>query len=49
MEEFMVLGHIMTAVPAINAIPGVVAAPAGIVTYTGLPLPLPSGYVSLGT
>ena len=46
MEEFMVLGHIMTAVPAINAIPGVVAAPAGIVTYTDLPLPLPTGYLS---
>jgi hypothetical protein len=46
MEEFMVLGHIMTAVPAVNAIPAVVAAPAGIVTYTDLPLPLPSGYVS---
>jgi hypothetical protein len=46
MEEFMVLGHIMTAVPAINAIPGVVAAPAGIVTYNDLPLPLPTGYVS---
>jgi hypothetical protein len=46
MEEFMVLGHIMTAVPAINAIPGVVAAPPGMVTYTGIPLPLPSGYVS---
>ena len=45
MEEFMVLGHIMTAVPAVNAIPGVVAAPAGIATYTDLPLPLPSGYV----
>jgi hypothetical protein len=45
MEEFMVLGHIMTAVPAVNAIPGVVAAPPGIVTYTDLTLPLPSGYV----
>ena len=45
MEEFMVLGHIMTAVPAINAIPGVVEAPPGIVTYTDLPLALPSGYV----
>jgi hypothetical protein len=43
--EFMVLGMIMTAMPAINAIPHVVAAPAGIVTYTGLPLPLPRGLV----
>lgn len=46
MEEFMVLGHIITAVPAINAIPAVVAAPAGIVTYADLPLPLPRGWVS---
>ncbi len=39
--DFMVLGMIMTAMPAINAIPAVVAAPPGIVTYTDLPLPLP--------
>jgi hypothetical protein len=45
MEEFMVLGHIMTAMPAINAIAPVVAAPPGIVTYTDLPLPLPRGLV----
>ena len=45
MEEFMVLGHVMTAVPAVNAIPAVVAAPPGIVTYTDLPLPLPRGWV----
>jgi hypothetical protein len=43
--DFMVLGMIMTAMPAINAIPEVVAAPAGIVTYTDLPLPLPRGWV----
>ena len=43
--EFMVLGMIMTAMPAINALPYVVAAPAGIVTYTDLPLPLPRGLV----
>jgi hypothetical protein len=43
--EFMVLGMIMTAMPAINAIPLVVAAPPGIVTYIGLPLPLPRGVV----
>ena len=33
LEEFMVLGHIMTATPPLNAIPAVVAAPPGIVTY----------------
>ena len=45
MEEFMVIGHVMTAVPAVNAIPAVVAAAPGIVTYTELPLPLPRGWV----
>jgi hypothetical protein len=43
--DFMVLGMIMTAMPAINAIPHVVAAPAGIVTYADLPLPVPRGWV----
>jgi hypothetical protein len=43
--DFMVLGMIMTAMPAINAIPHVVAAPPGIVTYNDLPLPLPRGVV----
>jgi hypothetical protein len=41
--DYMVLGMIMTAMPAINAIPAVCAAPPGIVTYTDLPLPLPRG------
>jgi 4-hydroxy-tetrahydrodipicolinate reductase len=45
-QEFMVLGMIMTAMPAINAIPRVVAAPPGIATYADLPLPLPQGVVS---
>jgi 4-hydroxy-tetrahydrodipicolinate reductase len=45
--DFMVLGMIMTAMPAINAIPYVVAAPPGIVTYTDLPLVLPRGWLSL--
>jgi hypothetical protein len=45
-QEFMVLGMVMTAMPAINAIPLVVAAPPGIVTYNDLPLPLPRGWVS---
>lgn len=43
LEEFMVLGHIMTAMPAINAIPAVVAAAPGIVTYNDLQLVLPRG------
>jgi hypothetical protein len=44
--EFMVLGMILTAMPAINAIPNTVAAPPGIVTYDDIPLPLPKGLVS---
>jgi 2,4-diaminopentanoate dehydrogenase len=44
-EEFMVIGHIITAVPALNAIPAVVSAPPGIVTYAGLGLPHPRGWV----
>lgn len=43
LADFMVLGHIMTAMPAVNAIPGVVAAPPGIVTCADLPLPVPRG------
>ena len=39
--DFMVLGHIMTAAPPINAIPAVVAAAPGIATYNDLPLVLP--------
>ncbi len=45
LADFMVLGHIMTAMPAVNAIPAVVAAPPGIVSYADLPLPLPRGLV----
>ena len=44
--EFMVLGMIMTAMPAVNAVPHVVAAPPGIVTYNDLPMPLPRGVVA---
>ncbi len=47
--DFMVLGMIMTAMPAINAIPLVVDAPPGIVTYNDLPLPLPRGWVRDGS
>jgi hypothetical protein len=48
MEDFMVLGHIMTAMPPINAIPAVVTAAPGIVTYNDLPLVLPRGVVPIG-
>ena len=44
-QDFMVIGMIMTALPAVNAIPYVVAAPPGIVTYADLPLPMPRGLV----
>lgn len=47
--DFMVLGHIMTALPPIHAIPAVVAAAPGIATYTDLPLPLPRGILRTGT
>lgn len=43
--EFMVLGHIMTAMPPTDAIPAVVAAPPGIATCNDLPLNLPCGVV----
>jgi len=44
-EEFMVIGHVLTALPALNAIPSVVAAAPGIVSYPDLPLVLPRGWV----
>lgn len=43
--DFMVLGMIITAMPAINAIRRVVAADPGIVTYADLPLVLPRARV----
>jgi 2,4-diaminopentanoate dehydrogenase len=46
--DFMVLGHIMTAAPPLNAVAAVVAAPPGIATYNDLPLTLPRGTVPLG-
>jgi 2,4-diaminopentanoate dehydrogenase len=45
-EDFFVLGHIMTSLPPIHAIPAVVAAAPGIVTYNDLPLILPRGVVA---
>ena len=47
-EDFFVLGKIMTAMPPIHAIPAVVAAAPGIVTYNDLPLPQPRGVVPTG-
>ena len=47
--DFMVLGHIMTAMPPIQAIPAVVAAAPGIVTYNDLQLVLPRGVVPVGS
>jgi hypothetical protein len=48
LAEFMVLGHIMTATPPLHAIPAVVAAAPGIVTYNDLPLIVPRGVVPAG-
>ena len=42
LADFMVLGHIMTAMPAINAIPAVVAAAPGIVTLHRSPAAPPA-------
>jgi hypothetical protein len=47
-DDFMVLGMIMTALPAIDAIPAVCAAAPGIVTYLDLPLVTPRGFVPVG-
>lgn len=46
-EDFFELGHIITAMPPIQAIPAVVAAAPGIATYNNLPLPLPRGVTSV--
>jgi len=47
--DYMGLGMIMTAMPAVNAIPAVVAAPPGIATHATLPLVCARGYVSPGS
>ena len=44
-EDFMAIGHIITSVPALNAVPAVVAAEPGIVTYADLGGPMPRGWV----
>ncbi|MGE2734949.1 dihydrodipicolinate reductase [Mycolicibacterium vaccae] len=42
-DDFIMLGLTITAMPAVTAIPAVVAAAPGIATYTDLPLLLPRG------
>ena len=44
----MALGHIIVAVPPIHAIPAVVAAAPGIVTYNDIQLTVPRGVVATG-
>jgi hypothetical protein len=46
-EDFMQLGMIITALPAVNAIPAVCAAPPGIRTYAQLPLITGAGFVGV--
>ncbi len=45
LEDLMSIGHVITAVPALNAIAPVVAAPPGIVTYADFDFPMPRGWV----
>jgi hypothetical protein len=45
-KDFMVLGMVMTSLPAVQAIPQVVAAAPGIVTYADLPLVTATGFVT---
>ena len=45
LEDFMAIGHIITAVPALNAIASVVDARPGIVTYADIGSPMPRGWV----
>jgi 4-hydroxy-tetrahydrodipicolinate reductase len=44
-EDFMAIGHIITAVPALNAIAATVDARPGIVTYADIGSPMPRGWV----
>jgi 2,4-diaminopentanoate dehydrogenase len=44
-EDFMAIGHIITAVPALNAIAPVVDARPGILTYADIGSPMPRGWV----
>jgi len=44
-SDYMVLGMVMTSLPAVDAVASVCDAKPGIVTYLDLPLPSPSGWV----
>ncbi|HKA92251.1 MAG TPA: dihydrodipicolinate reductase [Acidimicrobiia bacterium] len=44
-EDFMAIGHVITALPALNSVPVVVSAPPGIVSYPDLNFPMPRGWV----
>ncbi|KUH93451.1 dihydrodipicolinate reductase [Mycobacterium sp. IS-1556] len=46
LDDFIMLGLTITAMPAITAIPAVVAADPGIATYNDLPLLLPRGVLA---
>ena len=45
LEDISAMGASITAMPVVNAIPAVVAARPGIVSYPDLTLPLPRGLV----
>jgi hypothetical protein len=45
LKDFLTIAGIITAVPALNAIPAVVDAPPGILSYADLRLPLPRGWL----
>ena len=46
LDDYIMLGLTITAMPAITAIPTVVGAPPGIATYNDLPLLLPRGVLT---
>ncbi len=46
MADYMQLGMIMTALPAVNAIPAICQASPGIHTYADLPLITGAGFVT---
>jgi len=37
LEEMLAIGSVITAMPVVNAIPAVIAARPGVVTYVDLP------------